>query len=593
MVMSTGGANTSIVYGKTDLNIGYDAVKLNLTQQEIASCIKDNIYIKGTIFGGGETNAEGSEVYDFSFISVTKGININIDGKGHEIFDTEGSVFGSGNASSTSGRSEIRIKNYGKPERPGKNISLQRANLIVLDNSHISLSGATDRTNEYSNVHFSVSRVDHLKSTNNSSLYMEYGSNLFKEYSSLVTEQNNEKEVVTIDKKTGNTTRNVDNRIYMFEGRNLNIATNESVTTYGKVNGMSFFGIYTNKKNPATSTGLYHSSYNNGDAVTNIGTFSYNSYILAEHKENHDIHKDGFYTNYNNEGIIKTDYIGTTPDDDLYYIWLVGEALDVTTYEITLTASKYATLGTYELPLTGFSVPNTKYKMAGFSAGLAEGIELVDEDEIAPIAETEEEANNKFGLKIKSSRIGWKTIGETSYYTKDGGTYSGKKEYNSEDLSVTPTFLIYLYHSQNLTKEQELGEAKVRFQVLQPVDDLNYEIKYIDINISMLTALYQDDFFEVAIAPGEEFGLFTTTETNITNRSKFSSYFSLFIPDFSENKHKNSYMDYHRSIVSRDKNLAPFVYPENTKITMLDLVTNNTYYYIVTKQDEQSRKIHI
>ena len=32
---------------------------------------KGDIVIGGTVFGGGEANASGSEIYDFSFISVT------------------------------------------------------------------------------------------------------------------------------------------------------------------------------------------------------------------------------------------------------------------------------------------------------------------------------------------------------------------------------------------------------------------------------------------------------------------------------------------------------------------------------------------
>ena len=38
--------------------------------------------------------------------------------------------------------------------------------------------------------------------------------------------------------------KNVNNKIYMYEGKNLNIATNESVTSYGDVIGMTFFGMY-------------------------------------------------------------------------------------------------------------------------------------------------------------------------------------------------------------------------------------------------------------------------------------------------------------------------------------------------------------
>ena len=51
----------------------------------------------------------------------------------------------------------------------------------------------------------------------------------------------------------------------MLEGKNLNIATNEQVTAYGEVIGMTFFGLYTNATNPTTSTGLYNREYENGD----------------------------------------------------------------------------------------------------------------------------------------------------------------------------------------------------------------------------------------------------------------------------------------------------------------------------------------
>ena len=342
--------------------------------------------------------------------------------------------------------SNILIKNYGALASPGKNISLQRANTITLDNTHISLSGATDRTNEYSNVQFSVSRVDHLRSSNNSTIYMAFGANLLKEYSSLVTASGTTLQTVEIDEETGDTTRNVDNRIYMLQGKNLNIATNESVTAYGTVNGMSFLGIYTSTTNPNTSTGLYHHSYENGDYVSNPGTFSYNSYVLAQHKTSHDITVDGFYTNKNVDDYIKSEYVGVTPEDDLYYIWLVGEALDVTTFPITLTASKYATLGTYELPLTGFSTPNTTYRMAGFSVGMTQGVELVHENDIPSIAPTPAIANSLFGLSLKSSRNGWKTTGSTDFYTATGGYYDGTRHVQKIQQLLLHFYFIFIMH---------------------------------------------------------------------------------------------------------------------------------------------------
>jgi len=579
-----GGANTSIVYGITQTNIGYDAVS-------DTSLEKGDIQISGTVFGGGEANEEGSEVYDFSFISVTNGTNINIDGNGHSKLQILGSIFGSGNASSTEGESYININNYGTIENPQRNISIQRANVATLNNSSIALSGATDRTNEYSNTYFTISRVDQIKLKNNSTLYLNCGTNLLKKFNSLVDNNGvEEKAQVTINEETGEVLKNVDNRIYILEGKNVNIATNEQVTAYGEVDGMTFLGLFTNSMNPHTSTGIYNQNYNNNDEVVNAGTFTSNSYIMAQHFTNHDITIDGFYTNENNNGIIKTTYVETTPEDDVYYIWLVGEKMDVTVFEISLTASKYATLGTHELLLTGFSDPNIKFALTGFSAGLASNISLIESDEIPAIANTEEEANTIFGLTMKSGNNGWQTKNTTNLLTKNGGTYTGSNLYTSDNSNFTPTLNFCLYHSENLSLEGKLGDVKIRFQAMTPIDELNYKISYIDINIALLTALYQNDFYEAAITPGREFDLFTTTETNITDESALSTYYSLYINEFSKSDYIDGYSNYKRVLESRDSNNMPYVFPLNTKITMLDKVTNDYYYYVVNNEDIQSQK---
>ena len=579
-----GGANTSVVYGTTQTNIGYETVGNN-------SLEKGNIEILGTVFGGGEANEAGDENYDFSFISVTKGTDIQINGANHEKFAIKGSIFGSGNASSTSGESYITIKNYGTADSPQSNISLQRANCATIENSAISLSGATDRTNEFSNTYFSLSRVSRVKLKNNSILYLCNGANLLNNLDSLVDIDGQEiKGSVTIDQETGNIVRNVDNRIYMLEGKNLNIATNEQVTAYGQVSGMFFFGLFTNRTNPSTSTGFYHQGYENGEEITNAGTFSLNSYAMAQHMENHDTTVDGFYTNFNEEGIIKVKYIETSPKDDVYYMWLVGEKMDVTTFELSLTASKYATLGTYELLLQGFSDPNIKLSLEGFSSGLEGDVSLIDPDEIEAISSSEEKANTIYGLTMETGNTGWKTNGKTTFLTENGGTFTGTNNYDADNSTYTPTLNFCLYHSQNITLERNLGDLRIRLQVLTPIDDLNYNVSYIDIIINLISALHQDDFYEAAITPGQEFGLFTTTETTITDNSAFSTYYSLFLQNFSESEYYENYQTCRRVLVSRDSNNNPYVLPEGTSFTMLDMITDQFYYYVVTPEDVTNGK---
>ena len=181
-----------------------------------------------------------------------------------------------------------------------------------------------------------------------------------------------------------------------------------------------FFGLFTSRGNPAASTGLYYHNYENGEEITNEGTFLSNSYVMAQHYKNpeHDITVDGFYTNYNQDGKIRVNYVGVTPEDDVFYTWLVGESVKAQVFEVNLTASKFATLGTYELLLQGFSTPNTKFTIIGFSANLNPGISLVGTNEIDSIAENEQIANSVFGLTMETGNTGWQTKGLTTFLTE-------------------------------------------------------------------------------------------------------------------------------------------------------------------------------
>ena len=138
-----------------------------------------------------------------------------------------------------------------------------------------------------------------------------------------------------------------------------------------------------------------------------------------------------------------------------------------------------------------------------------------------------------------------------------------------------------------------MGSAKIRLQAQIPIDDLNIRIAYIDINVTMTTALFQDDYYEAAITPGEEFDLFTTTETNITDKSNFSVYYSLYIPEFSTTDYYAGYENDKHAIVSRKQTGEIFILPANTKITMIDKITNKYYYYVVSNEDYNMRKIYI
>ena len=581
-----GGANTAVVYGTTKTIMGYDA----FANQNLE---KGDIHIGGTVFGGGEANAQGSEIYDFSFISVTKGIEIYINGDTYNVFNIDGSIFGSGNASSTSGTSIIDIKNYGTVQNPKYNVSIQRTNTCTISNSAIALDGATDRTNEYADDYYSLSRVDNVKLKNNSTLYLNYGANLLRQFDSLVDiNGQEEKATVEID-ENGNTTKNVDNRIYIAEGKTLNVATNENVTAYGTVNGMTFFGTYTNTIVPASSTGIYSPSFNNGDAATATDIFTLSAKIRAQHKRDpeHDIEVDGFYTNYDNEGIIKVDYVGVTPPNDLYYIWEVGEGGEVTRFDVSLIASKYATFGTDELSLVGFSEPNIKFNIDGVTSGFRNGEVLLDPDDVPSIADTEEDANRMFGLTMEAGNNGWSNPSETTFLAQDGNTtYTGDSNYDSDNSEYTPSLYFCLYHAQNISGERTIGSVTINLTAIVPEGNTDVTTKRIMIVVTITSKEYPDDYIEAAITPGDQFNLFTSTETVITNKSSFSTYYSLYINEFSNTDYIRDYNNYERVLVSNKSDGSPYVLPEGTNITMIDKVTNEYYYYIVTAEDVRTNK---
>ena len=579
-----GGANTSVVYGETFVNIGIDTIDTGYR------LTKGDVLISGTIFGGGEANASGSEDYDFKFISVTKGINIHMNANNHDTYQIDGSIFGSGNASSSGGYSYITIDNYGTPDNYKNNISIQRTDIVTLNNSAIELAGAKDRTNKYESELFTLSRIGELKLKNGSTLYLDKGANLLEKFSSLVDVDGTEQEVVvTIDKDNGTVTKTADNRIYMYEGKNLNISDDESLATYGEVNGMTFFGMFTKDRNGKVATALYSPNYDYGDTVSGseLYYFSSGSYVVGEHKTNHDIEKDGFYTNYaNDDGTsISVDYIEPTPSDAIYYRWVVGESVEV--LEVSLTASKYSTLGTYELQLLNFYHPNTEIYVLGVNYdNLASDINLLKEEDIPRHADTTEDANTNFGLSMKTGTTGWITKGDTEFLTVGDKDVSGTTTYKAENSNAIPSLVFYLYHSKNLTETKELGSVTISLMVVTPIDDLSNKVQRINIEVSMDSALYDGDNYEAAITPGAKYEMFANSNVNITSKSTFSSYYSLYI-----SKDTNPYKQgYYRSLVSS------YALPTNTKITMIDFASSDKpeyYYYVINETDYNNSVIEL
>lgn len=583
-----GGANTSVVYGQTNTNIGTTAVNDNtLTEGDIS--------IVGTVFGGGEANAEGNESYDFSFICVTVAIDININGKNYDTnnhkFEISGSIFGSGNASSSSGTSNIYIANLGSYRSPSRNISIQRSDEVIIDNSYMELSGATDRTNDYSSIKYSFNRIDLLNIKNNTTLLLQHNANLLKELKSTVDVNNtSEKATVVIDDDTQEVTKNVDNRIYMLANSNLNVTTNQAGNIYGKVSGMTFFGMYNTYSNGSIDYGVYDKNFNYGSSADAGDAIIGGSYVAGLHSLNHDITIDGFYSNYLNDDytLVTTKYIDPSPKDANYYMWTIG--LTAINYNFALTASKYSSLGTYELSMRDFASGDTIFNVIGFnSLGLTSGVSLVNSNNVPKIANTAEEANSILGLSMKAETSEWTSYGTTKLLSSNDGSYIGTTSYKTDSQAKAPSLMFYLYHAKNITLDADLGTVVISLQALTPKNEIEYNVDLITITIDLNARNYSDaDSYDASITYDKKYDFPSTTTVNITNKSQFTAYYSLYATTESlERFYGTNNTNYH--VLT-----STYALPVGTTITMIDKASdlnNPEYYYYTVDQSSYNASV--
>lgn len=579
-----GGAKMSFVYGTTEIDIGTNAVNLK-------KITEDGITIKGTVFGGGESNANGDEHFDWDFIAVTQGINVNINGngyidRGHD-FVINGSIFGSGNASSSAGDSIVSIKDLGTKAKPNRAISIQRATKLVIDNSVIELEGAFDRTNDYGDAYYSFNIIDLLIIKNNTTLLLKNNANLLKEiYSGVDKDGKLVPAVVEIDDDSKKVTKNVDNRIYMAPNQNLNVAINSKATVYGVITGMTFFGMYNSYSGGSYRFGLYDNNVNYGDAGDAAMSIIGGSYVLGLHKENHDITKDGFYSNYLSDDYseVSTKYIDPTTVGETGYRWLVGKS--AITYSFTLTASKYSSFGTKELQFIEeiLSKGDVKFSVLGFnSEGLGEGVNLIDPARVPRIGKTEEDANSILGLAMKVETQEWTSHGSTSLISEGTGKVDGDLEYKTDSRSLPPSLMFYLYHAKNITAKGPLGTVVIMLQAEIPKTEYDYDIELITITIDLLAAQYDDpDSYDASITYDKRYEMPSTTTVNITNQSQFSAYYSLMVwSDSFEKIYGKDNTNFH--VLTTNNPL-----PVGTMITMIDYSGNEKrpeYYYFTITED--------
>ena len=579
-----GGPKMAVVYGVTETNIGTSAVSRS-------GLLEDDIHIHGTVFGGGESNASGSENYDYTFISVTNGITVNINGFGYipnnHKFIINGSIFGSGNASSSNGESNINIKNLGSKSQPNQAISVQRATNLVIDSSVIELSGTTDRTNELSDFKYSFNQIDKMVIKNGTTLLLHHNANLLRELYSGVDENGTlVPAVVDIDDESKTVTANVDNRIYMLPGENLHVAVNQSATAYGRVTGMTFFGMYTNENN-VYRFGLYGDDYTYGDSANAGLEIVGGSYVLGLRYDNYDITKNGFYTNYLNEDTysdILTAYIDPDEIGETGYRWTVGfEAIN---YSVELFVSKFSSLGADSLSLIDFAEGNSTFEVMGFDASnLAPSINLVDPLQVPRLGRTAAEANNTIGLAMKVETQEWTGSGTTKFLGTDGGSVSGDRFYRTDSRKLAPTLMFYSYHTKNFDRpnDDDMGSGIITIQVTIPKNAIEYDIKFLTITVQLTAKSYGNEAaYDASITYDKKYEMPAFTDVHITNQSQFTMYYSLTQNYDTVTAAYGERNDYYHQLEFKQP------LPVGTMITMLDYGANpnrpDYYYFEVTDE---------
>ena len=603
-----GGSNQAKIFGNANLFIGKSAIDQGYEQGKIE--------ISGTIFGGGESRT-GSDVFDYNFKSINGNIKINLDGTDYDTTENnsiniKGSIFGSGNASSAAKDGDITIKNYGSRENKiiKKGISVQRATNVVIDNSVMNLEGTTDSTNTYfKDVAYAFNIIGKLTIKNGTMLYLENGANRLSSFYSMVDKDGSEVPAeVTFSEDGITVTKNVDNRIYLYNGSNLNISAREDVQgEYGHVEGMTFFGVYQGEN---LYSGIYDENYQIGKAPEWGERNFTTSYVLGLHQRDpeHDITKNGFYTTYEiltpeadklqKENNLTSDqynstgsyygYIEPTPKDYQYYAWYTGlnrlKRIEITADSLIVT--NYSTLGAVDVSLKELDAikKNGTLTIQDFSVNWEDdNITLVDKSEIENISE---DANTKFALAMKTGNAGWASDANTNFKYDDGkGSFTGDEQYTFENADTTTTVGLYLYHSKNVEIEEnkKLGTGEILMNLTYMEGPNLYTVEVV-IHLSMSMQLDKDTGYNAAITPGVKYDLFTTSATDITTDSSFSTFLELSQRNFRDQIINGSKRDdeYYQKL-TRVLNTS-YMLPEKTNITMVDLSKNNEpkfYYYTV------------
>jgi hypothetical protein len=494
--------------------------------------------------------------------------------------------------------------------------SIQRATNVIVSNSSVLLSGATDSTNKFDKVKYSFNNIVNLKLGNSSTIYTSAQANMLQNvYSYQGNCQNTASDGTTTNgvlqtvTKAGNTiTVNDDvkqvissttggNRIYLLNGRGLNILTAEEIGEgFGNVYGMTFVGVYEDDGS-TISRYYFDKAYDFNARGTNVAVNNteFSGYVLGANRpdtgdvQDYSVH--GFYTNtYYENGNTRRVYstiINPTPERQEYYYWNIGSPSIA--MEVNLTASKYSLSGMKSISMYQFSdALKVSFDIVDFDAStLNDEVSLIDSSSIPTIASSSDVAESVFGLSVETSDSGWVNEGFTGFKktanVDSSESIDGTIKYDSSGSEKIPKFVINFENSRNIKHDKELGTVVITIKAHAYMENLvESTTTTIKIYVNLDTAYYETDDYESAMAPGKFYKSFLSSRTNITPNSTFSTYFNMYATG--NDIYAKAEQTYPGATIDHVL-YTSYVLPAGTRITMLDISDNRDpkyYYYDVT-----------
>ena len=440
-----GGSDKSYVYGNTQVHIGVEAAAGTGTDVTGASLV-----IGGSVFGGGNTTDNGS-TFDASDPFVKGTATVKIDGTGYQVasFNIGKSILGDGNMCTVKGTRTVTVKGY-RAEGDQANTSIQRADILTLDESRVELTGAVDSANLVPTIAYSLNRIDQLIIKGGSTLKIQASVNLVKNLISQDSSGDPVTSTATVDTGAAPST---ENHIDIQQGIQMELRTSEDVTTmeYGAVSGYMVLDVY-DPEGKTIESGIY--VLGNYNADESLGGFLYGS------------------------GDDQYKKIDPTTDGATWRNWAIGTNMKKT--EILVMSDKPAGGKIVQLE-SPWPADGSVYRLVEHTAqeptvtihsSLADGSNFVLKDPAA--LDAGDPADTSLGISIRAGSQGWVNPMTMGYITgnsdtgAEGGGFGGLATEPMQTLnnrSTKPTILVELTNRTGITRTDADRPLTVTFQL--------------------------------------------------------------------------------------------------------------------------------